>query len=157
MVFKVCHCKNIVFYIGFNVCHCKNVVFHMVLRFVIAKTLYFTMVFKAWPHKPLYFTVVLKAWALWGSLGLSGALWCSLGLPGALVAICCRCALFVLVGAGWKADYVAICCASALFAAFGRMLESIFCRYLLCFRSLCFFWAETGKHILSLLDRKSVV
>ena len=27
MGFKVCDCKNVVFYMGFKVCHCKNVVF----------------------------------------------------------------------------------------------------------------------------------
>ena len=41
---------------GFKVCHCKNVVFYMVLRFIIAKTSYFTVDFKAWLHKHLYFT-----------------------------------------------------------------------------------------------------
>ena len=56
----------------------------------------------------------------------------------------------LLSDADWKADSVAICCASALFAPFGRRLESRFCRYLLCFRSLCCFWAPTGKQILSL-------
>ena len=56
----------------------------------------------------------------------------------------------LLSDADWKADSVAICCASALFAPFGRMLESRFCRYLLCFRSLCCFCVPTGKHILLL-------
>ena len=56
----------------------------------------------------------------------------------------------LLLGGDWKADSVAICCAPALFAAFGRRLESKFCRYLLCFRSLCCFWAQAGKQILSL-------
>ena len=50
----------------------------------------------------------------------------------------------------WKSDSVAIYCASALFAPFGRMLESRFCRYLLCFRSLCCFCVPAGKHILLL-------
>ena len=132
------------------------------------------MVFKAWPHKPLYFTVVLKAWAslglsgaLWCSLGLSGHLWGSLGLSGVLssltllllgadwkadsVAICCASALFAAFGPRPKADSVAIYGASALFAPFGRRLESKFCSYLLCFRSLCCFWVQAGKQILSLI------